>query len=271
MAAFVSSKDAGAAPLFRQLLTSRSFEVIPLAALGSGALRDRKAVPLLEQLLYAPSGAAQRAACLALVAIGVDKALEAVARALAQGDEELRRAAAQALANNPLEGYDTLRDGVKVADIMIRRAVVHGLARIEEPWARETLERMRTEDDQWAVRNLATQYVEELSMRDPRTPRKLPAPADTPWLLEFAAKQGLSVSSKNATDLLLKALRFGAPEERLAAISYLKQTPNEGIFNAFYNTLYSDDTEVREACYLALQELAADGLALPHPKEFGLG
>lgn len=271
MAAFVSSKDAGAAPLFRQLLTSRSFEVIPLAALGSGALRDRKAVPLLEQLLYAPSGAAQRAACLALVAIGVDKALEAVARALAQGDEELRRAAAQALANNPLEGYDTLRDGVKVADIMIRRAVVHGLARIEEPWARETLERMRTEDDQWAVRNLATQYVEELSMRDPRTPRKLPAPADTPWLLEFAAKQGLSVSSKNATDLLLKALRFGAPEERLAAIPYLKQTPNEGIFNAFYNTLYSDDTEVREACYLALQELAADGLALPHPKEFGLG
>ncbi len=272
VAAFVSSKDAGAAPLFRQLLSSRSFEVIPLAALGSGALRDRKAVPILEETLQAPIGAVRRAACLALVAIGMDKAIEAVARALLQGDEELRRAAAQALANDPAEGYDILREGASHADIMIRRAVVHGLARVEAPWAFEMLQRMQTEDEQWAVRNLANQYVEEISMRDPRTPRKLTPPSETPWLVEFAGKQGVGIPRGGpATDLLLKALRFGSPEERLAAIPYLKQTPNEGVIGAFYNAIYGEDPEVREACYLALQELAADGVPIPHPNQFGLG
>ncbi|HEY9528304.1 MAG TPA: NACHT domain-containing protein, partial [Anaerolineales bacterium] len=48
MAAFVTSGDPGAATLFRQLLSSRSFELIPLAALGSGALKDVKAIEPLE-------------------------------------------------------------------------------------------------------------------------------------------------------------------------------------------------------------------------------
>jgi HEAT repeat protein len=272
MAAFVASRDPGAAPLFRQLLTSRSFEVIPLAALGSGALRDRKAVPILEEVLQAPFAAVRRAACLALVAIGMDKAIEAVARALLQGDEELRRAAAQALANDPAEGYEILREGATLADIMVRRAVVHGLARVEEPWAFEMLQRMQTDDDQWAVRNLANQYVEEISNRDPRVPRKLTAPSETPWLVEFAGKQGVGIPRGGpATDILLKAMRFGSTEERLAAIPYLKQTPSEGVIGAFYNAIYGEDPEVREACFLALQELAANGTPIPQPNQFGLG
>ncbi len=272
LAAFVASRDPGAAPLFRQLLTSRSFEVIPLAALGSGALRDRKAVPILEEVLQAPFDAVRRAACLALVAIGMDKAIEAVARALLQGDEELRRAAAQALANDPAEGHEILREAAALADIMVRRAAVHGLARVEEPWAFETLQRMQTDDDQWAVRNLANQYVEEISTRDPRVPRKLTPPSETPWLVEFAGKQGVGIPrGAPATDVLLKALRFGNTEERLAAIPYLKNTPNEGVIGAFYNGIYGDDPEVREACFLALQELAANGVPIPHPNQFGLG
>ncbi|GAB4463736.1 MAG: hypothetical protein Kow0070_24720 [Anaerolineales bacterium] len=272
MAAFVASRDPGAAPLFRQLLTSRSFEVIPLAALGSGALRDRKAVPILEEVLQAPFNPVRRAACLALVAIGMDKAIEAVARALLQGDEELRRAAAQALANDPAEGHEILREAASLADIMVRRAAVHGLARVEEPWAFEMLQRMQTDDDQWAVRNLANQYVEEISTRDPRVPRKLTQPSETPWLVEFAGKQGVGIPrGAPATDVLLKALRFGSTEERLAAIPYLKQTPNEGVIGAFYNGIYGDDPEVREACFLALQELAANGIPIPHPNQFGLG
>jgi hypothetical protein len=88
--------DPGAATLFRQLLGSRSFDLLPLAALGSGAMRDAKAVDALEEIMQAPAGSVRRATCLALVAIGTEKSLEAVARALLQGDEELRRAAAEA-------------------------------------------------------------------------------------------------------------------------------------------------------------------------------
>lgn len=272
MAAFVASGDPGAATLFRQLLTSRSFEVIPLAALGSGAIRDRKAVPILEEVLQAPVSAARSAACLALVAIGVDNAIEVVARALLQGDDELRRAAAQALANDPAQGYEILREGADHADIMVRRAVVHGLSRVEQPWAFEKLQSMQTDDDQWAVRNLAQQYVEEISRRNPRAPKKLTPPSETPWLIEFASKQGVGIPSGDpAINLLITAFKYGALEERLAAIPYLKRNMSEGVIGALYNGIYSEERDVSTAAFLAIQEIAANGTPLPHPKQFGLG
>ncbi|MBK9927226.1 MAG: HEAT repeat domain-containing protein [Anaerolineales bacterium] len=271
MAAFVASGDPGATTLFRQLLNSRSFEVIPLAALGCGALRDRKAVPILEQVLQAP-GSVQRAACFALVAIGMDQSLEAVARALLNGDEELRRAAAQALANDPKEGHETLREAASLTDIMVRRAAVHGLARVEQPWALEKLQVMQVEDDQWAVRNLANQYVEEITKRDPRVPKKLTPPSETPWVIEFASKQGVGIPRGGpATEVLVAAFKHGSVEQRLAAINYLKRNANEGIVGALYNGVYGEDPEISEASFLAVQEIAANGMNIPHPNQFGLG
>jgi HEAT repeat protein len=272
MAAFITSGDPGVATLFRQLLTSRSFEVIPLAALGSGAMHDRKSVSLLEEVIQAPMGAVRRAACLALVAIGMDKSFEVVAHALLQGDDELRRAAAQALANDEQEGHPVLREGATLADIMVRRAVVHGLARVEDPWAIELLKTMQVEDDQWAVRNLANQYVEEISNRDPRVPKYLSDPSETPWLIEFAGKQGTGIPRGGpATDILITAFKYGETEERLAAIPYLKKNANEGIVGTLYNGMYGEDPEVREASFLAIKEIAANGMKLPHPNQFGLG
>ncbi len=272
MAAFATSGDAGAATLFRQLLSSRSFELIPLAALGSGALKDVKAIDALEELMQAPSGAVRRAVCLALVAIGTEKSLEGVARALIQGDEELRRAAAEALANDPVEGHAMLKEGATLTDILVRRAAVHGLARVGQPWALETLQRMQVEDDQWAVRNLATQYLEQLQNMDTRVPRPLPTPSETPWVIAFAGKQKMGVPRGGpATDVLLSAFKQGDTEERMAALPYLKRVANEGIIGALYNAMYGEDPEVREAAFQAVQEIGADGLKLPHPNQFGLG
>jgi HEAT repeat protein len=272
MAAFVTSGDPGTATLFRQLLGSRSFELIPLAALGSGAIRDARAIEALEEVLQAPFGAVRRATCLALVAIGTEKSLEAVARALLQGDEELKRAAAEAMANDPIEGHAMLKEGATLADIMLRRAVVHGLARIEQPWSTETLQRIQVEDDQWAVRNLANQYLEQMTKVDPRVPRKLTAPSESPWLIEFAGKQGMGVPRGGpATDVMLSAFKSGETEERLAALPYLKRVANEGIIGALYNAMYGEDPEVREAAFYALEEIGANGIKLPHPNQFGLG
>jgi HEAT repeat protein len=272
MAAFVTSGDPGAATLFRQLLSSRSFELIPLAALGSGALKDVKAIEPLEELMQAPVGAVRRAICLALVAIGTEKSLEGVARALLQGDEELRRAAAEALANDPLEGHAMLKEGATLTDILVRRAVVHGLARVGQPWAVETLQRMQVEDDQWAVRNLANQYLEQIQNLDTRVPRPLPTPSETPWVIAFAGKQKMGVPRGGpATDLLLSAFKQGDTEERLAALPYLKRVANEGIVAALYHAMYGEDPEVREAAYQAVAEIGANGLKLPHPNQFGLG
>ena len=272
MAAFVMSGDPGAATLFRQLLSSKSFELIPLAALGSGAMRDTKAVEALEEVLQAPSGAVRRATCLALVAIGTERSLEGVANALLQGDEELRRAAAEALSNDPNEGHAMLKEGSALPDIMLRRAVVHGLARVDQPWATETMQTMQVKDDQWAVRNLATQYLEQMGKTDPRVPRKLTAPSESPWLIQFAGKQGMGIPRGGpATDVLLNAFKSGETEERLAALPYLKPMANEGIIGALYNAMYGEDPEVREAAFYAIEEIGSNGINLPHPNQFGLG
>ena len=272
MAAFAVSGDSGAAALFRQLMQSTSFNLIPLAALGSGAMRDAKAVGILEEVLQAPVGAVRRAACLALVAIGTNTALEVVARALLQGDDELRRAAAESLANDPIEGHAMLKDGATHSDIMLRRAVVHGLSRTDESWAIELMQRMQVEDDQWAVRNLATEYLERKNRVNPRIPRRLIIPSELPWLIEFAGKQGMGVPRGSpATEILVTAFKLGETEQRLAALPYLKRTPSEGIIGNLYNAMFGEDPEVREASFIAVAEIASSGFSLPHPNQFGLG
>ena len=165
-----------------------------------------------------------------------------------------------------------LKEGATLADIMLRRAVVHGLARVEQPWAIETLQKMQVEDDQWAVRNLANQYLEQMNNIDPRVPRKLAAPSESPWLIEFAGKQGMGIPRGGpATDVLLSAFKQGETEQRLAALPYLKRVATEGIIGALYNGMYGEDPEVREAAFQAIAEIAANGSTLPHPNQFGLG
>ncbi|MBI5932158.1 MAG: HEAT repeat domain-containing protein [Chloroflexi bacterium] len=272
MAAFALSGDPGAAAFFRQSLQSHSFELITLAALGSGLMRDVKAVDLLATSLDAPSGATRRAACLALVAIGSQSALEAVANALMVGDDDLRRAAAEALANDTHAGYETLKDGATLPDIIVRRAVAYGLGRVPETWALEILQNLQVQDDQWIVRTAATEVLDSRApANDPRVPRAFAAPSETPWLIEFAGKQGVGITpGAPATDILLTALRNGTSEERLAALAYLKRTPNEGVIKALYESLHNDDADIREASYQTLWEIASDGASLPNPIQFGL-
>ena len=165
-----------------------------------------------------------------------------------------------------------LREGATLADIMLRRAVVHGLARIDQSWAIETLQTMQVQDDQWAVRNLANQYLEQMGKIDPRVPRKLKTPSEAPWLIEFAGKQGVGIPRGGpATDVLLSAFKSGETEQRLAALPYLKRVANEGIIGALYNAMYGEDPEVREAAFYAIEEIGSNGTKLPHPNQFGLG
>ena len=271
LAAFVVSEDPGVPALFRQFTNTLSFELMRLVALGSGAVRDAKSVKILEGILEAPSISARRAACLALIAVGTPEALEAVARIMLSGDEDLRRAAAEALANDPKEGHAMLKDGVGMSDILLRRAIVYGLARVEEPWALESLQKLRMEDDQWVVRNSATEVLEAMNAaKDPRIPRPLKAPSETPWLIEFAGTQGVGISpGAPATDLLLSALKSPKDEHRLAALAYLKQRPTDGIVKQIYGAMYGDDSELREAAFVTLWEIGCSGYKLPHPTQFG--
>ncbi|MBC7878579.1 MAG: HEAT repeat domain-containing protein [Anaerolineales bacterium] len=270
MAAFVVSNDPSAAALFRQFETTLSFELVQLAVLGSGAIRDTKAIQPVESAVQAPSLSVRRAACMALVAIGTNEALESVAHTLLNGDEDIRRAAGEALANDPNEGHAMLKDGITLADILVRRAIVYGLGRVNEPWAMETLQKIQIDDEQWVVRNSATEVLDAKASISARAPRKLKAPSESPWLIEFAGKQGVGISPGTpATDILLLALRGDDPDTRLAALPYLKFTPNEGVISQLYSAMYKDDPELREAAYNTLWEISTSGAKLPHPSQYG--
>jgi HEAT repeat protein len=272
VAAFVFSNDPGAAALFRQFINTLSFDLVQLCALGSGALQDTKAVPQLQGLLEAPSLGARRAALLALVSIGSNEALETVAHSLLSGDEMLRQAAAEALANDPAEGHAMLRDGTTMSDILVRRAVVAGLARISDSWSTELLQALQIEDEQWVVRNAAAEALELRSRAEARAPRLLPAPSKSPWLLEFAGTLGVGIPpGSSGTEVLISALKSESSETRLAALSYLKMSPTQPVVMQLYHAMYSDDPRLREAIYVALMEIAAGGIKLPHPSQFGLG
>ncbi len=272
VASFVVSADSGVPVLFRQMLQGHSAELLQLAALGCGAVRDTKAIKDLSGLFSHPSLNVRRAAALALAAIGDTPALEALAGALLHGDEDLRRAAAEALANHPTEGHAMLKEGAALKeDLMVRRAVAFGLGRVHAPWADELLTQLLA-DDQWVVRTAAADILERREQPSPYIPRRLPLPSESPWLIAYASKQGLGVSpDKPPVDLLLQALNSGEEEERLAALTYLRAYPSEGVFAALYHAMYGGDPVLREAVFQTFWEMAARGIAVPDPHQFGVG
>ncbi len=272
LAALVQSQDPGTAALFRQLFKAASPEVIQLAALGSGAIQDNKAVEDLADLLNDPSPNVQRAACLALTAIGTTLALDCVGSALLHGNESLRRYAAEALANHPQDGQAMLKEGATVNDLLVRHAVVYGLGRVSQPWADELLAKMQVEDKEWIVRASATEVLENRQLARAYLPSPLPPPSESPWLIAFAGKQGMGISpDKPATDLLLMALKNGSEEERISSLAYLRQRPNEKVLSALYQGMYGGDATLREAIFQVLSELEASGVPLPDPRQFGVG
>ena len=272
MAAFAVSNDPSAATLFRQFAVTNSFELVHLAVLAAGVIKDVKAIQVLERAMGAPSLAVRRASCMALVAIGTNDALEIVARTLLSGDEEVRRAAAEALANDAAEGPAMLRDGITHTDIILRRSAAYGLGRLNEAWATDALQKVRVDDSQWVVRNAAAEVLDARTNIGLRAPRKLKTPSESPWLIEFAGKQGVGISpGAIATDILLLALKSDDPETRLAALPYLKFTPTEGVVAQLYGAMYADDPELREAAYNVLWELGTSGFKLPHPSQYGFG
>jgi hypothetical protein len=272
MAAFVYSNDSSAATLFRQFAKSNSFELIHLAILGAGAVRDVKSLKILEAALNAPSLAVKRAACMALAAINTNESLEIAAHALLNGEEDIRRAAGEALANDPTEGHAMLRDGITINDILLRRAVVYGLGRVKEDWAIDLLKKVQIEDEQWVVRNAATEVLDMRTRSDAYSPVKGKAPHETPWLVEFAAKTGVGISPGTpATDILLMALKDDDAEVRLGSLQFLKYTPQDVVIKQMYEAMYKkEDPELREAVYNVLWELGTAGVKLPDPSEYGL-
>jgi len=269
LTALVTSGDPGVLALFRHLMNSEKNEVRQLAALGCGYLRDVQSIGDLAKLLGGPAEVGQ-AACLALVNIGTKPALEATASALLGGDEQLARAAAEAFANHPIEGYPILKDGSSVDDILVRRAVIYGLRKVNEPWATEILEEMQIEDAQWVIKDAAAQAVEDINNPDPSIPKPQPPLMDLPWLIAFAGDRGLGISEeKPARDMLLRVPTEGNEDEVIAALGQIRVRGETSIFPFAYTLYYGENPEVKAAAFNTIWHISMMGIDIPPLDQVG--
>jgi HEAT repeat protein len=265
LAAFVTANDPSVSSLFKQLLKSESPTIRQIGILGSGAIQDAKAVQELSGLFNDSIPDIRLTASLAVGAIHSSQAKQALANALLHGDEGMRQAATETFASHPGEGYDVLREAVEENDLLVRRAAVLGLAQIREKWVQEIIEKITIEDGQWVVRNAAGQILEAFQHSTPYVPAPLKPPAETAWLLTYASKLGKPVPvgpSSAALDILISAFQNGTLEERLAALRYLRDNPQETVIFAVNESLINNTGPLCEAAINTIWYFSVTGKEL---------
>jgi hypothetical protein len=157
------------------------------------------------------------------------------------------------LAARPPEGHEVIRSSINLEDIIARRAIILSMAQINAEWSRKLLEKVGIEDSQWVIRSTATQILDYLQSPNPYIPHLLPPPAETPWLIKFASKNGTGISpAQPATEVLLLALKKGSLEERLGAMSYLSQVPEDRVIEALQQIIFSEHGLIIDTALTAL-------------------
>lgn len=270
MAGIVFSNEKNIAGLFRQYLTTGSTVVKVLAAYACGIIQDQTLFKELSALLSDPDQHVRVAASTAIARWDMPQAQDLTARILIQADEYMRRAAAEVLTLNPVEGMQTLLDGTTHNDILVRRACVYGLGLIDKPWSRDALSKLQLEDGQWVIRNTAAQSLENLNNIDAHMPKRQPAPYTAPWVINFATQHGAGLSP-NASPVmtLLQVLNSGTDEEKIGAMEYLSSYFEEGIIAKLYDCIYGNEVAISEYAIYYLWIISLSGVQLPSTKKYG--
>ncbi|HKY84227.1 MAG TPA: HEAT repeat domain-containing protein [Anaerolineales bacterium] len=262
--ALVQAAEPTAAILFRRLLTMDAASTRLLSAIGLGGLHDEESVSTLTDLMaHDRELLVRQAACLGLVGIGTEAALEALGRALLEAEEGVRLAAAEALACHPDEGYSMLRDAAEVNNLLTRRAAVFGLSRVPEDWAPKILEKVQIDDEQWVVRGAAAEANERRRNPPWRIPAPVREPSELPWLVAFAARVGSGMAAgRAAMEMLRRALSSGTVEEQIAALETLAWLDGSEFRIELNKSLRSDQPFLRDAAFESLWRQAAPGVLL---------
>ena len=157
-------------------------------------------------------------------------------------------------------------------DILVRRAAVHGLTQIREKWAYSLLDKAAVQENQWVVRNAASQAVENRQKPLPCIPSPLTPPSETPWLLTFASKQGSGISAGQAAiGLIFQALKSENIDDQLSSMPYLANITDDEIVTKLYEiTFKGEEGILREAALYWIWFMASSGITLSPPQKFGI-
>ncbi|MDY6874604.1 MAG: HEAT repeat domain-containing protein [Chloroflexota bacterium] len=240
--------------LFKQALEHPNVEIRTAATSGLARVADEADLADIEEAMNDNHPAVRQAAVRGLAYLSIDAATRLLERVLLEGDETLRQVAAIVLAGREEEGIDFLRDVAESGDVMARRAAVFGLA---QSGARDMLEKMAREDEQWIVRSGASMALAEMEERE-KHPKIAPPPKveRLPWLISWAASQGTGVGVGDAArQVLLRALVEGEPSIRQAAAQTLAQVGRPYDVEPLLSALADPDPAVTGAASEALAEI----------------
>ncbi|MDD5467506.1 MAG: HEAT repeat domain-containing protein [Anaerolineales bacterium] len=243
--------------LFKQIVQEADPRRKALGLLCAGMLSSGPESELLSAAINDSTPLIYQSACLALVAVGSEETIDLVGYALLHGSEEVRRAAAETLANDVEDGHAILKEAVELEDILVRRAVIYALLRVRQPWAIEILRRLQLHDPQWVVKNAADQALEALGIPNPRIPGPPTPLSETPWLIAFAGERGMGIApGKSAREMLTLALQEGKEEQRLAALECVRQTGELYAWDMVRRLLENGRGEVQDAAFETFWRLA---------------
>jgi hypothetical protein len=255
-AALIDTREQNILFIFRQAARNANEDLRRLACLGMGAVGDAAAINDLVPMLKDQNADVQLAAAMALGAIRTEEALTALVEAFTEGSEELRRAVAETFADIPEEGYPVLYDAIQDEEMMLRRAAVFGLRRVDSPWALIAIYRAFLEDEQWFVRSAAQLAFQEQEYGKDFGPKGYPTAERIPWLNDWASKRGENVPpGEGANQMLIKALQEGDTPVRVYAAIASGQLGLASHTRPLYGALRDRQPEVREAAHRALGHL----------------
>lgn len=249
----LSSNDASVKTLFRKLLASNQANLRALACLALGALQDSPSINNIVPLLSDQNPDVRRNACIALGIMDEGASLDILKECLESEDEIIRQTAAEALGVGSSSGQEVLKRAASSEELLVRRAAAFGLSRLRETWAKDLLKEMAVQDNQWVVRNAASQALDMMEAEDPNIPYPLMPPSETPWVLAYAGKLGVGiVPGDRAAEILLHALQSGSTEERLASLDLLRTYNEEIVYNAVSFAAEKEESPVKEMAQLTL-------------------
>jgi HEAT repeat protein len=258
--ALVASGEPGIVRLFTQAARHGDPSVRAGAILGLGAVGNKEILPLIENALSDEVEHVRLAAVDAasvLARMGVESALELIITSIIEAEDYVQRVAAELLADLGAEGQAVLREGAMDHDLIVRRASVYGLSTINEPWARDLLEKVQHEDEEWLVRNAAAEALASLNQQADRTVELALPQVDTePWLVTWAAEQGIGTGTGEAAlTTLMRALAEGEPHVRYSAVETLRRIADPHTIGQLRHTLRTPDPRLRDTALLALNEI----------------
>jgi hypothetical protein len=233
---------------FQYLLKSPTEEIRKLALIGLIPYTNSlQVLQLVQSSMKDTSQTVRQIAIFVMSTSNQQQALEILMDLLIGGSEKDRFTAAEALSNRSISGMNVLKEAMQVEDLMIRRSAVFGLSHIHEEWSKDLLEETAVQDNEWMVKNAATQALEYQNNPQIYIPRRPIPPSEAAWLIEFASQQGRGIPSGSyPTELLIQASHSSNLHNALHALQYLMIKDESDIIQLIKGLLRSDESLLRD-------------------------